>query len=160
MLVYLSGPIAPRDGFTVEDNIKSALAAFLVCFKQGIPCFVPHLLPQIEEISYDEWMEYDLEMLKHCTHMAMLPRWGNSVGALIEKSEALKMHLPIYESVEELVKVYGETTRTDSARTRKGTKKETSVGKERGDERPQNSNSEGAQSTKAGTFTGVFLDQS
>jgi hypothetical protein len=40
--------------------------------------------------SSEKFIEGDLEMLKHCDVIAMLPNWKKSEGAMIEYREALK----------------------------------------------------------------------
>lgn len=150
MLVYLSGPITPRDGYTFEDNQKSAGVIFLECIKMGIPAFCPQLLPQADGIDYETWMEYDLAMLERSTHVLMLPRWESSPGALRERSYAIQMGKPIIENIIQLRTQYGGDSgvRGDSTRkVRGGNKKQNKLGKERSDERLQQGDSEGVNHT-------------
>jgi hypothetical protein len=100
VLVYVSGPITPRDGFTVEENAQQAIRVFCDLLRRGIPAFCPHLTAGDEfGIAYDTWMAYDLAVIARCTHVLMLPRWQSSPGAVREHTRALDLAIPVVHSV-------------------------------------------------------------
>ncbi len=106
VLVYLSGPITPRDGYTVADNVQVAVEFFIECIKHGIPAFAPQLgaqFPQAFEVPYETWMAYDFAIIDRCTHVLMLPRWETSNGAKREKDYAFLKGLPTFYALEDLI---------------------------------------------------------
>lgn len=42
-MVYLSGPMTAKHGFSIEENVAAGVKVFLACLKQGIPAICPHL---------------------------------------------------------------------------------------------------------------------
>lgn len=105
VLVYLSGPISPGNGKTVETNVAVALAAYLECVKRGIPAICPHLsgaFPSAWQIPWGDWLAYDLAMVDRCTHVWMLPGWQGSEGARMERAYAEAAGTPVIGSLEEL----------------------------------------------------------
>lgn len=94
VFLYLSGPITAKNGFSVEENVGSALKVYLDCLKRNLPAFCPHLsgiFPSAhQEIAYETWMRYDFAVIDRCTHVVLLPRWEMSAGALREREYAAK----------------------------------------------------------------------
>jgi Domain of unknown function (DUF4406) len=109
VFVYLSGPISPKNGQSVELNVALALDVFLECLKRGIPAFCPHLGAMFPSaytaVSYDEWMEYDYAVIDRCTHVLMLRGWEHSEGASNELEYATHAGLPVFYSLEQLLDV-------------------------------------------------------
>lgn len=105
-LIYISGPISSKDGFTIEQNVANALSVFFDCLRRGWPAFLPHataIYPTAyTAISYADWLQYDLAVINRCTHMLMLPRWSTSIGATIEREHAHSIGIPVYETIEDL----------------------------------------------------------
>jgi hypothetical protein len=103
VLVYLSGPITPRDGFSVTENITQATRVFCELLRRGIPAFCPHLTAGAFEVEslipYETWMAYDLAVIERCTHVLLLPRWRSSPGAVRERAHALCRGIPVVPSV-------------------------------------------------------------
>lgn len=103
-MVYLAGPITPKDGYTVEDNVKSAIDIYFTLIKAGVNCFCPQLGAQYQQafdIDYERWMAYDKAFLDVCDTVLMLPRWNTSLGALDEKIYAtLKGKRIVYDMSE------------------------------------------------------------
>lgn len=151
MLLYISGPITPRNGYTFEQNREVAEPIFFECIRMGIPAFAPHFQPQGGMIDYEVWMEYDFAVLKRCTHILMLPRWQESPGALRERAFAISAGIQIYESLDQLKEEYGklgELSKVIGRKVRSRTRNQDRVGQERSDERLQESNGEGAHHTQ------------
>lgn len=103
VLVYLSGPISPKNGYTAEENIIAALRQYLALARRGVVSFAPHLAAAFPTawttLNYTEWMAYDLAALDQCTHVLMLPRWDTSSGAMVEKLHAQERGIPIFYSL-------------------------------------------------------------
>lgn len=106
VFVYISGPIAPRNGKPIEENVLAGVYAFIKLTQLGIPSFCPHLgamFPSCHsEVSYQTWMDYDLAVIDRCTHMLMLPGWRESSGSRQEREYAEGLEMPIFESLDNL----------------------------------------------------------
>jgi Domain of unknown function (DUF4406) len=97
VFVYLSGPISARDGFTVEENVASAITVYLRCLRDGIACFCPHLSAAglTCHLPYNAWLAYDFAVIDRCSHVMLLPRWERSPGARLEREYAVAQGKPI-----------------------------------------------------------------
>lgn len=99
--VYLSGPITAKHGYSVEENVVSALRIYLACLRANIPAFCPHLsgaFPSAFDVDYETWLAYDFAVIARCSHVLMLPRWEQSAGAVRERDYAEGLGVPIFDS--------------------------------------------------------------
>lgn len=109
-VIYISAPYtpsglmhyAPRDAFR---NVKRAMTVAVKLIKLGFVPICPHLSHFMhvhveEELSYDEWMEYDLKLLELCDAVLCL---GNSPGVKRELEYAKQLGLKVFYSLEELL---------------------------------------------------------
>src|SRR5215471_14251774 len=113
-LVYLSGPITAKDGFSVEENVAAALKVYLACIKVGIPAICVHLgaaFPSAFDVPYETWMCYDFALLDHATHVCMLPRWRSSAGAVREREYAEARGLRVFEDYAAMLAAFSEQLR-------------------------------------------------
>lgn len=98
ILVYISGPITPKNGRTLEQNVAAGVEIYRTLLLHGVPAILPHfncLLPDRGEfLDYDRWMEYDYRLLDRCTHIFMMPGWEQSAGARAELAYAERIGLP------------------------------------------------------------------
>lgn len=105
VLVYISGPMTAKEGFSIERNTADGVDVFIALLRLGLPAFCPHLSGAFptawSALSHADWIAYDKAVIDRCTHMLMMPRWKSSTGALLEYEYALGK-IPIYFSVEEL----------------------------------------------------------
>lgn len=146
VFVYMAGPITARNGYSIEDNRKMTEKALYELLRAGIPCFMPPIIPHTE-VDYETCLQYDNVAISRCTAMVMLPRWNESPGALKERALAIELDMEIFDSVEELIKAYGEPRTVPETTGRKARKRagiQQTVSTEGSDERLQKSNSEGA----------------
>ena len=106
VLVYISGPITPKHGFTVEENVAAGVRVFLDCIQRGIPAFCPQLTGAFPsawtDVPWEMWLDYDLAVIDRCTHVLMMPRWETSAGAIKERDYAEQIGKPVIHSLEEL----------------------------------------------------------
>jgi hypothetical protein len=107
VLVYLSGPIAPKNGRSMMMHATRASFVFYELLRRGVPAFLPHAFCFISHldaaVGYEEWMAYDLAVINSCSHMLMLPNWEESAGALREKEHAERTGVKVFLSQGELL---------------------------------------------------------
>jgi len=96
MLVYVSGKYTGD----VDANIGAARAVAIRLWEMGHAVLCPHLNTQHFEIdcqvTYDQYIEGDLNMVARCDAMVMVNGWEASKGAKIEKEYAEKLGIPIF----------------------------------------------------------------
>ena len=104
-LLYVSGPFTSPDKLHgIERNILAASEAALEGWRQGWAVICPHKntsgYQHAEDIPYETWIEGDLEILRRCDAICMLPGWEQSNGARIELALAydLGLEVLVYDS--------------------------------------------------------------
>lgn len=106
IFVYLSGPMTPKDGYSIEDNVAAGVRTYWDLLQRGIPAFCPHLSGMFPTawnlLPHSQWLEYDFRVIDRCTHVLMLPRWETSMGALAEKAYAEQQGKPVLFALTEL----------------------------------------------------------
>jgi hypothetical protein len=111
VFVYISGPMTPKHGFTAEQNVAEGVKTYIEVLKLGFPAFCPHLsglFPSAwTDIRWETWIDYDLAVIERCTHVLMMPRWIESVGAVKEREFAIERKKPIAFSTPELIAMIG-----------------------------------------------------
>jgi hypothetical protein len=95
--IYISGAItsdlfnAPRKFCEAERFLKRTF---------GCEVINPMKLPHKEGATWEEYMVVDLEALRTCDTIYMLPCWEGSKGARIEHAEAQRQKMKIIYSHE------------------------------------------------------------
>jgi hypothetical protein len=98
--VYISGPYRAKTVYGVQQNIEAAREYALKYWKQGHAVICPHANTALMdgELPDASWLAGDIEMLKRCDCIVMMPTWSASEGASKEHQEAIKAGLEvIYE---------------------------------------------------------------
>ena len=105
--VYISSPYSLG---SVELNVRKQIDASNELMNNGIAAFVP-LLYHYQEIihtrDYDDWMNMLICWLPVCDCLLRLP--GESKGADVEVAKAIELDIPVFYSIEELIKFYNKT---------------------------------------------------
>lgn len=101
-LVYVAGPYSKPD--PVENTRRAvAIGSYLLDTGLVVP-YVPHLSMFWHYLTprpYSDWLALDLDMIAHCQALLRLP--GDSPGADAEVDLAMKLNLPIFHEVTDLV---------------------------------------------------------
>ena len=102
-LVYLAGPYSADAEEGIWDNIKIATIWSIRLWSEGYAVLCPHLNTagfhnyETEEtgLNYDVWIAGDLEMLKRCDMMFVMPGWEESKGTQLEIGKATEWGIPV-----------------------------------------------------------------
>lgn len=111
ILVYVSGPFTAPTRAGVEANIARAEALAVEVARLGACPICPHANtshPSFESVQpYQFWIDATLEMMRRCDAVVFTPDWRTSRGAVGEHAEAVRLGMPVFETVEELAEWIG-----------------------------------------------------
>jgi len=105
-LLYLAGPFSAPEGdpdplHTVEQNILAASRIALEAARAGWMPVCPHKnsagFQHCPDIPAVFWYDGDLELMKRCDAVLMLPGWRESKGAAVERAVAVAHGIPVSE---------------------------------------------------------------
>jgi len=102
-MIYVAGPLTVSGNHIA--NIRLAVLAGFHLKTLGYIPYIPHLtsFANMVEIRSDEyWMQWCYDMLQHCDVLLRLP--GESPGSDKEVKWAAKLGIPVFYSVEELLR--------------------------------------------------------
>ena len=110
-IVMLCGPFIDDP----EGNRKRFEAAALDVWKAGFFAFNPigNCFYMFGKVSEEIFKERDLWIVEKMDAVLMLEGWQKSVGANREREYALKLGIPVFESLEELVVKAGEKNKEE-----------------------------------------------
>lgn len=101
-LIYISGPYTKNEvnGKTQEENINQARKISCELMEIGHFCHCPHLNTAYFEdhcnLTYDQYIAGDLNLLSRCDIIVMTEDWESSKGAKIERDHAIRLGIPVY----------------------------------------------------------------
>ena len=109
-IVYVAGPFRASSTWAIEQNIRKAEEAALNIWRVGAVALCPHLNTRFfQGAAPDEvWLSGDLELLRRCDAVLMLPNWEDSAGSTVEYKYALAWGLKVLLSHEALVEWLNE----------------------------------------------------
>lgn len=101
MLIYTAGPYSESAGVgTVEENIQRTTEIAAELWEMGYAVICPHMnsanLEQTTTLSNKDFVDRDLEMVRVCDAIVMLPYWEQSLGAVREHQCARENDLEIW----------------------------------------------------------------
>lgn len=105
--IYISGPYTAETPRLTQFNVNKAISIGCELVRLGYIPFIPHLGHYISlhpegNFDYQFWVEYGINWLKACDAFFYIE---SSPGADIELSEAEKMEIPIYRSIEKVPRI-------------------------------------------------------
>jgi len=97
-IIYIAGPYRAKTEWGLIENIRRAEKVAIECWKKGWVVICPHkntahfggILPD------SVWLEGDMEILRRCDAICMVPGWEESVGAKEELIEAFGRGIEVY----------------------------------------------------------------
>lgn len=102
--VFISSPYTKGD---VAVNVRNSLEMADLLMDKGFAVFAPllaHFQHMMFPRPYDEWLRHDLAWLKECDCVIKLP--GESKGSDIECAFSDQSGIPVYHSIDELLKAH------------------------------------------------------
>jgi hypothetical protein len=99
-LVYVAGKFRAPTHWGVVQNVRAAEAVALEVWRAGAAALCPHMnTANFEGAAPDGvWLMGTMEMLRRCDAIVMVPDWWDSIGAKLERDEAIRLGLPIFEA--------------------------------------------------------------
>jgi hypothetical protein len=111
-LVYVAGPLRPRNGRKLRQNIDAAAEHALDLWERGHAVICPHTNTQLGDMDPDRggirgvpgetFLAGDLVMVSRCDVVYMLPGWEESEGARMEHDFAKAAGITVYYAPEEV----------------------------------------------------------
>lgn len=103
-LVYVAGPYRAKDSWEIEQNIRRAETLALDVWRAGFAAICPHTNTRFYQGAAPDqlWLDGDLEMLRRCDAVLLVPGWEKSSGTIAEITEANARNIPVFTSLSEL----------------------------------------------------------
>lgn len=104
-VVYVAGPYRAHDAWSIEQNVRVAERVALDIWLTGkAAALCPHAMTRFYQGAAPDkvWLDGDLEMLRRCDAVMMLPGWLESAGSQREFDEAASCRIPIFETLADL----------------------------------------------------------
>ena len=89
-LLYVAGPYSANGQHTEQDHINRAEEVSIQLIGQGFHVITPHKNTagyekyEDKNITFETWINMDLNILKRCDGIYLMIGWGDSKGATIE----------------------------------------------------------------------------
>lgn len=97
-LVYIAGPLDAPTAWEREQNIRNAEAVQVALLRMGANVYCPHTQDRFLHgvLPEDEFLHRDLQIIRRCDAVVMLPRSEKSQGAKVERRFAEKVGLRVF----------------------------------------------------------------
>src|SRR5512143_3243137 len=103
-VIYVAGKYRGPHAWAIENNIRRAEELALEVWAMGAVALCPHANTRFYQgaLPDEVWLEGDLELLRRCDVILMVPGWQESQGAMVEKKSAEQFGLHVFTSTEQL----------------------------------------------------------
>lgn len=105
MIIYVAGPYRAPSWNGVWDNIMRARAAARELWTKGWAVICPHansIFMDGPEVPTGSFLAGDLEILRRCDAVLMLPGWEQSEGSRGEHALAELLTIAIYYDIQDV----------------------------------------------------------
>jgi len=105
-ILYIAGPFSAPEGdpdplHTIEANILAASRIALEAARKGWMPVCPHKntagFQHCLDIPVSHWYDGDIELMKRCDAVLLIPGWRESKGAAVERAVAIASGIPFSE---------------------------------------------------------------
>lgn len=112
IIVYVAGPFRGPHHYAIHENICRAEAVALTVWQSGFTAISPHLnTAHFQDAAPDEvWLNGDLEILRRCDAVLVVPNWEHSKGTRAEIEFAEAIDIPVFYALADLVAQFGTVT--------------------------------------------------
>lgn len=102
ILVYVAAPYTAKSEFERKLNVEAARYAGHKIAKEGLFPVMPTVNSAgFDDVGdYDFWIKGTLELMRRCDAVYVVDGYHNSNGVSGEISEAMRLGIPIYFSIE------------------------------------------------------------
>lgn len=123
--IYIAGAYRAPTPWQITENIHAARLLSLAVWKLGAVALCPHANTALFDGEADDaiWLEGDLELLRRCDAILMVPNWKQSQGASAEWRFAKAQRLATFSAdqlkdgqLKEWIDAWKETRRSRSVR--------------------------------------------
>jgi len=101
MLVYVSGKYSASTKEGIAANIKAAEEVARYLWSCGHAVICPHtntaFFDDIPGVGYESFIRGDLQIVRRCDAMVMVPGWETSRGANRERDYAIELGIPVHQ---------------------------------------------------------------
>ena len=105
-VVYIAGPFRARTPWLVEQNVRVAEQVALGVWRNGMVALCPHTNTRqfdgVEGVRPELWLDGTMELMRRCDAVLMIEGWRTSGGAVLEKREADRLGMPVFENLGDL----------------------------------------------------------
>jgi len=104
IVCYIAGPLSAPTAEAREANIRSAEALACAVWDAGAVALCPHSIARHYTGSLPEsaWLAGDLELLRRCDALILVPGWEQSVGTRGEVEAAHQRGQPVLTDLAQL----------------------------------------------------------
>ena len=96
-VIYIAGPFRGSSSWDIHLNCVKAMTEALFVWHHGGVALCPHANTIFYQGAAPDnmWLIGDLELLRRCDAVYMIPGWSYSVGACGEYEEAQRVKMPV-----------------------------------------------------------------
>ena len=111
-IVYIAGPYRARTIHQIVGNIAEARQAAALVWSIGGAALCPHLNTALMDgVATDaDFLSGDIDMMRMCDAVYLMPRWRDSEGATMEAEEAKRIGMTLLDDECKLRRWIGEWT--------------------------------------------------
>jgi len=102
-VIYVAGKYSGKSYSEISDNIAKAEQAAIQLWRLGWAVICPHknsahfeIYEKVAGITYNTWLNGDLELLSRSDAILLLDGWKDSNGAVKEKLKAVELGIPLF----------------------------------------------------------------
>jgi hypothetical protein len=116
-LIYVAGPYSDwRGPWFVKQKVRGAEWVAVKLMQAGFAVICPHTMTHNWDgtVDYQGFIDRDLEIVKRCDAVMLLPGWRTSNGAQAEKAQADFHGIPVFESMDLLCDAFPNRPQPES----------------------------------------------
>lgn len=99
MILYLAGAYSGKTKEETQKNIDYAMSISKELWGKKYTVICPHGNTanfEIPDVTYDDYLRGDFEIISRCDALVLLPNWSLSNGAIKEKDYAQSLGVPVW----------------------------------------------------------------